>query len=47
MNSLAIKLLPYASPVKCPEDELVVLRDGRTISVLLVWFPRLTETTPG
>lgn len=33
--------------VRCTEDELVVrIADGRTLSVALVWYPRLLEATP-
>jgi hypothetical protein len=33
--------------VRCTEDSLVVdLLDGRTISVPLVWYPRLLHATP-
>jgi hypothetical protein len=33
--------------VNCTEDELIVsLQDGRTISVPLVWYPRLLAATP-
>lgn len=36
-----------AVEVSCSEDALtVVLDDGRTVSVPLVWFPRLLEATP-
>lgn len=42
MNSLALKSEPRAEHVHCTEDELVVvLTDGRTLSVPLAWFPRL------
>ena len=35
-----------AVDVSCSEDALtVVLDDGRTVSVPLVWFPRLLEAT--
>ncbi len=33
--------------VHCTEDELVVrIADGRTLSVPLVWYPRLLAATP-
>ena len=33
--------------VNCTEDELIVsLQDGRTISVPLVWYPRLLAASP-
>ena len=36
-----------AVDVSCTEDSLiVVLDDGRTVSVPLVWFPRLLAATP-
>jgi len=43
MNSLAINL-PVATNIQCTESELIVaLSDGRTISIPLVWFPRLAN----
>ena len=36
-----------AVDASCSDDSLtVVLDDGRTVSVPLVWFPRLLEATP-
>jgi hypothetical protein len=36
-----------AVDVSCSDDALsVVLDDGRTVSVPLVWFPRLVSATP-
>lgn len=36
-----------AIEISCSDDELtVVLDDGRTLSVPLVWFPRLLAATP-
>ncbi len=33
--------------VRCTDDELIVsIADGRTISVPLVWYPRLLHATP-
>ena len=33
--------------VRCDDDSLIVdLMDGRTISVPLVWYPRLVKATP-
>lgn len=33
--------------VRCDDDSLIVdLMDGRTISVPLVWYPRLAKATP-
>ena len=38
---------PLAVDVFCSDDSLiVVLDDGRTVSVPLVWFPRLLAATP-
>ena len=46
MNSLALKSDPRAQAVHCTEDELVVvLTDGRTLSVPLAWFPRLVNAS--
>lgn len=46
MNSLALKSEPRAEHVHCTEDELVVvLTDGRTLSVPLAWFPRLANAS--
>jgi len=42
MSSLVVDYEPLAVHVKCTRDALVVvLEDGRQISVPLVWFPRL------
>ena len=39
--------IPNAENVTITEDTLSVdLRDGRTISVPLAWFPRLLQSTP-
>lgn len=33
--------------VRCTDDDLIVdLMDGRTISVPLAWYPRLSSATP-
>lgn len=46
MSTLAIEAHPSASGVEITEDELIVeLKDGRTISVPLAWFPRLLHGT--
>jgi hypothetical protein len=38
---------PLAVDVSCSGDSLIVaLDDGRTVSVPLVWFPRLLAATP-
>jgi hypothetical protein len=46
MNSLALRSEPRAQHVHCTQDELVVvLTDGRTLSVPLAWFPRLANAS--
>ncbi len=46
MNERAIEMYPLAEQVEFTEDELVVwLMDGRTITIPLVWFPRLSSAT--
>lgn len=46
MRSLAVEPNPRAHHVEFTEDQLIVsLRDGRTISVPLAWFPRLLHAT--
>ena len=36
-----------ANAAKCTDDELTVfLSDGRSLSVPIVWFPRLAQATP-
>ena len=46
MGTLVVGLHPQAYNVKCTDAELVVeLVDGRTISVPLVWFPRLSRAS--
>ena len=47
MNTLAIELeIPDAVDVEVSEDTLSVeLSDGRTISVPVDWYPRLTHAT--
>jgi hypothetical protein len=46
MSSLALKSDPRAEHVHCTNDELVVvLTDGRTLSVPLAWFPRLANAS--
>jgi hypothetical protein len=46
MTSSAVDVVPCATSVECTDDELrVVLTDGRTLSVPLVWFPRLLAAT--
>lgn len=47
MNILAIERRVQIQTVKVTEEELILeLSDGRTISVPLVWFPRLWYGTP-
>jgi len=43
---LAVDYEPLATDVRCTRDALVVvLQDGRQISVPLAWFPRLKKAT--
>ena len=36
-----------ASAVECTDDELMVsLTDGRSLSIPIVWFPRLAKASP-
>jgi len=47
MGSLAIDTTPRGQDVRVTDDELIVaLKDGRTISVPLAWYPRLLHATP-
>ena len=42
MSSSAPSIDPRAKEIRCTEDELIVLlADGRSVSVPLAWFPRL------
>ena len=44
---MAAEFATRATSAKCTDDELVVvLIDGRTLSVPLAWFPRLLGATP-
>lgn len=46
MSTLAVDVEPRALSARCTDDELIVqLADGRTLSVPLVWFPRLAAAT--
>ncbi len=46
MSTLAVELHPQAYNVRCTDVALVVeLVDGRTITVPLVWFPRLSSAS--
>jgi hypothetical protein len=47
MSTLSIEAEPRAIGASCTDDELIVaLADGRTLSVPLVWFPRLAAASP-
>lgn len=47
MNTLVIERQARAQTVNVTDEELIIeLDDGRTISVPLVWFPRLLHGTP-
>src|SRR5271165_5528818 len=47
MNTSTIETSPRAREVAVSPTELTVyLRDGRTVSVPLSWFPRLLKATP-
>ncbi len=46
MSTLAVELHPQAQNVKCTDTAIIVgLLDGRTITVPLVWFPRLFKAS--
>ena len=46
MTSSTTKVV-LASAVECTDDEIIVaLSDGRTLSVPIVWFPRLAQASP-
>ena len=46
MTSLAAKPA-LANTVECTDDEIIVaLSDGRSLSVPIVWFPRLAHASP-
>jgi len=46
MSISIVEATPLASSIAVSDDELTVrLVDGRTISVPLVWFPRLLHAT--
>ena len=46
MSTLVERAEALALDVKCTDDELsVVLSDGRTVTVPLVWFPRLVRAS--
>ena len=47
MSTLKVDTDARAAGVTVTQDELIVnLKDGRTISVPLAWFPRLLKATP-
>lgn len=48
MTTLAIELeIPSAEKVSVTDDTLSVdLSDGRTISVTIAWYPRLSHAEP-
>lgn len=47
MGSLAFRTEARATGARCTGDELIVmLVDGRSLSVPLAWFPRLAGATP-
>ena len=47
MSTSPIEPRPLARGVEVTDDELIVLlADGRTLSVPLIWFPRLAQATP-
>jgi hypothetical protein len=47
MNSLATDAIPRADRVRCTNDEIIVyLSDGRSLSVPIIWFPRLAGASP-
>jgi hypothetical protein len=44
MSTLAVELHPQAIDIECTDSLLIIeLVDGRSISVPLVWFPRLSK----
>lgn len=46
MSTSTVNLYPQAQEVRFTDDELVVvLVDGRTLYVPLVWFPRLSSAS--
>lgn len=46
MSILAIEVEPLAVSVECTSDDLSVeLADGRSVTVPLVWFPRLQHAS--
>jgi len=46
MSIRAVDVYPLAQQIRFTEDDMIVaLVDGRTVSVPLVWFPRLAGAT--
>ncbi|MEN8128611.1 MAG: DUF2442 domain-containing protein [Pseudomonadota bacterium] len=46
MSTLAVELHPLAQNVVCTETSVIVeLIDGRTVTVPLIWFPRLSKAS--
>ena len=47
MTTSAVEARALAEEVTCTDDELIVsLLDGRTISIPILWFPKLANATP-
>ena len=47
MSTSVVDVHPLAQSIRFTDSDLVVeLVDGRTVSVPLVWFPRLSKSTP-
>ncbi|SFD26686.1 Protein of unknown function [Thiohalospira halophila DSM 15071] len=47
MTTSVVEFHPRAESVRFTDEELIVaLADGRTVTVPLVWFPRLAAATP-
>jgi len=47
MSTVGVEVQPRAREVQVTEDELIVLLvDGRRLSVPLAWFPALVRATP-
>ena len=47
MTTLILETEPIASQVNVTDDKLIVdLADGRSISIPLVWYPRLMHACP-
>ena len=46
MSTSAVESRPRAEEVRLTDEDLIVaLADGRTVTVPLVWFPRLAAAT--